>query len=420
MRGIQIPAAAPRLALALLATTVVVGCGTTQRPGQAATTVASTAAKPASHAPPASRPAAIPAPRSTRLASITFTSPAAGYGIFTGRAGGRCQALAGRTADGGARFGPLVGVTAWRCDSYAPAAALTADDHGDAFLYDPRLFVTHDGGRTWANGHQPGVVMAIATAGRSAWMLRADCPHHGGTCPLRLLESANGGRTWAPSPAQPPGATVRAVAVQPAEEPAAGQTWLLRTGRSSAYVLSGPVRGVAPMWFTADGGATWSARQVRCGPIAAISTTLTAAPDGTLLAVCAGQPAAGYQQKSAARSTDGGRSWTVHTPCPVSRMTCHGGMPLDSGYLGQIDAVSAGTAFLVGDRNSLLVTTDGGSQWRTGRPVIGDSSGGTSQVIFVSRRDGFVLGDDTRNNERPTIWRTTDGGKHWSGVVPRP
>jgi photosystem II stability/assembly factor-like uncharacterized protein len=41
-------------------------------------------------------------------------------------------------------------------------------------------------------------------------------------------------------------------------------------------------------------------------------------------------------------------------------------------------------------------------------------------VIFVSRRDGFVLGDDARNNETPTIWRTTDGGTRWSGVVPRP
>ena len=417
MRAFRSPAAAPRFALVLLATTVVVGCGTAQHPGQAATTAASTAAKPADHTTAASQTAVTTSPRSTRLAAIAFVSPAAGYGIFTGREGGRCQALAGRTTDGGARFGSLVRVTAWRCDTYAPASALAADSHGDAFLYDPGLFVTHDGGRTWGNGHQPGVVMAIVTAGRSAWMLRAGCPRHGGICSLRLLESANGGRTWAPSPAQPPGATVRAVDGQPAGEPAAGQTWLLRTGRSSGYVLSSPVDHIAPMWFTADGGATWSRRQVRCGPVGAISATLTAAPDGALLAVCAGQPGAGYQQKSAGRSTDGGSHWTVHTPCPVSGMTCHGGTPLDSGYLGQIDAVSADTAFLVGDRSSLLVTTDGGSRWRTVRPAIGDSGGGTAQVIFVSRSDGFVLGDDTRNNERPAIWRTFDGGAHWSRVT---
>ena len=418
MRGFRIPAAAPRFTLALLATSILLGCGAAARPAQHAA-IASTSAEAARRTLAAGHAAATTSGGSDgRLAAIAFTSPAAGYGMFTRQAGGRCQVLAGRTTDGGASFEPLAPITPWPCGGTLPATALAADSHGDGFLYDPGLFVTHDGGRTWANGHQPGTVLAIATAGRSAWMLRADCPRHGGSCPLRLLESADGGRTWAPSPAQPPGATVRAVAGQPAAEGAAGQTWLLRTGRSSAYVLSSPAGDVAPMWFTADGGATWSARQVRCGPITAISATLTAAPGGTLLAVCAGQPSAGYQEKSAGRSADGGSHWAVHTPCPVPGMSCHG-TPLDSGYLGQIDAVSADTAFLAGDRSSLLVTTDGGSRWRAVRPVIGDSGGGTAQVIFVSRRDGFVLGDDARRGERPAIWRTADGGAHWSAVVPR-
>jgi photosystem II stability/assembly factor-like uncharacterized protein len=73
------------------------------------------------------------------------------------------------------------------------------------------------------------------------------------------------------------------------------------------------------MWFTADGGATWSTMQVRCGPVGALSATL-----------------------------------------------------------------------------------------------------GTSQVIFVSRRHGFVLGDDSRNSETATIWRTIDGGTRSPGTVPRP
>jgi len=100
--------------------------------------------------------------------------------------------------------------------------------------------------------------------------------------------------------------------------------------------------------------------------------------------------------------------------------TCRRAGPLDFGYLAQIAAVSPRTVFLVGGRSSLLVTTDGGSHWRTVRPPLGDTSGGTSQVIFVNRRDGFALGDDFRNGEAPTIWRTTDGGRRWSGVVPRP
>ena len=402
--------------MALLAATVAVGCGAAHRPGQAATAVTPAVAT-AGHTLTA---AAAPNGSSTRLDAIAFTSKTAGYGVFTRQAPRRCQVLAARTTDGGTRFGTLAPVATWPCGGNLPASFLAADGHGDAFFYDPGLFVTHDGGRTWASAHQPGTVLAIATAGSSAWMVRADCPRHGRACTLRLLESADGGRAWAASPAQPPGATVRAVGGRPALEGAAGQTWLLRTGRSSAYVLSGPVNDNAPFWFTGDGGQTWSTGQVRCGQIGAISVTLSAAPDGTLLAVCAGQPSAGFQAKSAGRSTDGGRSWMVHAPCTPSHPGCGRGVPLDFGYLAQIDAVSPGTAFLVGDRSSLLVTTDGGSRWRAIRPLIGDSGGGTFGAIFVNRRDGFVLGDDAGHDEMPAIWRTTDGGTRWSGDLPRP
>ncbi len=237
----------------------------------------------------------------------------------------------------------LAAVTTWRCGGNLPASFLAADGHGDAFFYDPGLFVTHDGGRTWASAHQPGTVLAIATAGRSAWMVRADCPRHGRTCALRLLESADGGRAWAASPAQPPGATVRAVGGQPAQEGAAGQTWLLRTGRSSAYRAVQPGRRRRPV-------LVHRRRRGRPGPRAR-SGAGRSAPSrsrsrprrtGRCWPCAPGSPVAGFQAKSAGRSTDGGRSWTVHTPCPVSRMACRRGMPLDSGYLAQIDAVSAG------------------------------------------------------------------------------
>jgi photosystem II stability/assembly factor-like uncharacterized protein len=417
MRAFASPAAAPRFALVLLLTTAVLGCGA-QRPAQPGTASAATASK--ATTPAAAPRTAVPGPASDRLAAIAFLSRTDGYGVFTRQARGRCRLLAGRTTDGGASFGVLAAVTPFPCGGYLPAAVLAADSHGDVFLYDPGLLVSHDGGRTWAAARQPGTVLAVAAAGRSVWLLRADCRGGAGTCALRLLESANGGHTWAPAPAQPPGATVRAVAGRPAQEGAAGQTWLLRTGRSSGYLLSSPASDAAPMWFTADAGATWSARRLPCGRIGAMSATLAAAPDGTLLAVCAGQPSAGNQAKSAGRSADGGRSWVVHTACPPARYICRRGMPLYSGYLGQIAAVSAGTGFLAGDRSSLLVTTDGGRRWRTVRPLIGDSSGGTYQVIFVNPRDGFVLGVGARTSELPTIWRTTNGGTSWSGVLPRP
>jgi photosystem II stability/assembly factor-like uncharacterized protein len=81
--------------------------------------------------------------------------------------------------------------------------------------------------------------------------------------------------------------------------------------------------------------------------------------------------------------------------------------------------VTSRTTYLVGGRSSLLVTGDGGIHWQPVRPVIGDTGGGTRQVFFFSRRDGIALADDGRNNYLPTIWRTTDGGRHWSSVTPR-
>jgi photosystem II stability/assembly factor-like uncharacterized protein len=403
--------------MALLATTIVLGCGAASRPAQAAPATGSAGEKASGVKLTTSNAAATGSGAAgARLTAIAFVSRGDGYGMFTRQAGGRCQILAGRTTDGGARFGTLASVTTWPCGQNPPASFLAADGRGDVFLYDPKLFVSHDGGRTWAPGHQPGTVLAVATAGRTAWMVRAGCPPHGHACELRVLESANGGRTWAAAPAQPTGATVPEVGGQPGQEGALGQTWLVPIGRSSAYLLTSPAgHAAAPMWFTADGGASWTRREVRCG-MRALSVTLSAAPGGTLAAVCAAEPGAGFQAKSAARSADGGRTWAVHPTCLPSS-ACQPVAPLDIGYLGQIDAVSAGTVFLVGDRSSLLVTTDGGAYWRTVRPLIGDTSGGTFGVIFVDSRDGFVLGDDGQRGDRPTIWRTLDGGAHWSRVT---
>jgi hypothetical protein len=49
---------------------------------------------------------------------------------------------------------------------------------------------------------------------------------------------------------------------------------------------------------------------------------------------------------------------------------------------------------------------------------MGNTAGGTSQVIFFSPMNGIVLGDGDQENERPTLWSTSDGGARWSTRVP--
>ena len=357
------------------------------------------------------------------LTSIAFFNSMDGYGLFTRQGGINCENLVGPTADGGVTFGPLVAVTSWTCGNGGSAGSLAFDDHGDGFLYGPDLVVTHDGGKSWVQNSQPGTVLSVEALGSSVWMLETGCPStsSSATCPLRLLESPDGGRSWSASSAAPPGALG-----SPHLEAALGQTWLVRLSQLSAYLLTSPAsnqQGLpdhAPLWFTQDGGKSWVNRSIPC-PIDGQSMVLSAAPTGALLAVCAGEPGAGSQAKSALRSTDGGATWTVQLSCPFTGSadpsSCASD-PLDLGYLGGIDAVSAETVFLYGDRSSLLVSHDAGVQWQAVQPPIGDTSAGTQQTIFFNGSNGVVLGEDGNNNDVSTLWSTSDGGAQWIAVVP--
>ena len=365
---------------------------------------------------------------SQTLTAIAFFNPKMGYGVFTRQGAVKCQDLVGPTTDGGAIFGPLVPVTSWTCANGASVDSLAFDDHGDGFLYGPDLMVTHDGGTTWVRSAQPGTVLSVEALGTSVWMEEAECPSPSisRTCAVRLFESTDGGRTWSSTSSAPPNAVVNAY-VGPE-----GQSWMVRISQSSAYLLQNVVSNpqdqanTAPLWFTTDGGTSWTERSIPCAVLSSLSggesISLSAAPDGTLLAVCAGEGGAGSQDKSALRSTNGGVTWTVQSSCHIASPASAPGTSCDIftfGYLGGIDAVSADTVFLYGGRSSLLVSHDGGALWQVVQPLIGDDSGGTQQAIFFNGPDGVVLGEGGATNEEVTLWSTSDGGTQWTAVVPR-
>ena len=400
----------------VLVATILAGCSSAPSVTPKKTTT-TTAATTTTYAQPA--PGTV-----TQLTAIAFFNPNHGYGYFIQSAPSSCQAKVGPTSDGGAIFPRLTTVVSWPCSNSAPASSLAFDDHGDGFLYGPDLFVTHDGGATWTASQQPGSIISVEALGTSIWMVEVECPNPTGAaeCPLILQESTDGGRVWSSSVA-PAGATARALFA----EGGRGQTWLARTSQSSAYLMSDPANfmsgqpGPVPLWFTSDGGTTWSGRSVSCA-IGEWTVSLSAAPDGTLLAVCAGQPSAGMQVKSTERSMDGGVTWTTQSACDItsgsSSTTCVTEPPT-SGYLGAIDAVSANTLFLVGGRSSLLVSRDGGVTWQAVQPLIGDTSDGSAQVIFFDSSDGIVLANDGSTDDVATLWSTTDGGVSWKERVPQ-
>jgi photosystem II stability/assembly factor-like uncharacterized protein len=346
------------------------------------------------------------------LESIDFSSPKNGLGVFTEEAPNSvtCKDLVGKSTDGGAHFISLVHAMSWNCASSVFSSSLTSDGHGNVFLYGPRLYVSHDGASTWIRVPQSESVWDVAAVGLSVWIVESKCAladfFGRSSCPIRLLESTNGGRTWRQSPNIPQGSA------SGISSGAHGQSYLVRIDRSTAYLMLEPHYSldggpsIAPLWYTSDGGKSWSNRQVPCH-ISALSSVFTVATNGTLMAACASQPSAGGQTKSVLESTNGGRTWTLKTDSNI-----------DYGYLGAIDLVSNNEAFLVGGRSSLLVTHDGGSRWKAVQPLIGSTAGGTSQVFFFGVSHGLVLGNNDSDNERLTLWSTADGGQHWTVRLP--
>ncbi len=378
----------------------------------------SVAHHPSTAGPSARTTTTVPA-QTDQLTDIAFFDPSTGYGLFTRQDQPTCQAVVGSTVTGGAFFGSLTTVTSWPCATGAPVSKLAFDDHGDGFLYGPDLFVTHDAGVTWSQVPQAGVVLSVEALGTSIWAIESSCPAPtdlSNPCPMRLLESADGGRTWV-GVAVPSGATTVGLGAQ---------SWLVRVSVTAAYLASNPSfspeaqPSTAPLWYTADGGRTWSARRVECA-FNALADVIAVAPDGTLVAVCADQPSAGTQAKSTVRSTDGGLTWRIMTPCPgdggALTFACSTTGPLPAGYLGEIDAVTGATVYLLGGRSPLLVTHDGGVTWAEAAAPIGDEPGGYQNVIFFNESDGIVLGDNGQTGVT-TIWSTSNGGATWQSVIP--
>jgi photosystem II stability/assembly factor-like uncharacterized protein len=104
------------------------------------------------------------------------------------------------------------------------------------------------------------------------------------------------------------------------------------------------------------------------------------------------------------RTSDGGKVWTaLLDPCPLIRSVHFVTPGLGYAVAGGSDVrIDGGVPAPVGG-GELLMTADGGRGWR----VVPGAPAQAQTVCFSSPADGF-LGTPGR------IWRTTDGGRHWS------
>jgi len=402
------------VAVVLLAAIVAtIGYGASGNGGHTSQPRATAPARPGAGptGPTAHAPSSAPLTAPPSLERIAFFSPTLGYGLFRQTEGGFCELAVARTTDGGRSFAVPVPVAP--CDRFdiTTSAGLAFDDHGDGFLYGTSLFVTHDGGTSWQPDPQPGPVVSVEALGSSIWMLEARCPQpvsqtRSQRCPVQVSVSTDGGRTWAQTAAQRPSASTTG---------RIGRWWgaLVRVSVTASYVVAAPptptsapgrtTSGTVPLSFTVDGGRTWAERTIPCGADAQ-RAILSAAPSGTLIAVCGWSTGIGGQQRKAVLvSTDEGTTWSKTATC--APFAC----ALSSGYLGVVDAVSSSTAYAIGGRGRLLETTDGGAEWSADQVTGG--GGGPTDVVFFGPSDGIA-------STTGRLWHTTDAGQSWSGTTP--
>lgn len=307
---------------------------------------------------------------------------------------------------------PIASPWGAQLDFSSPTHGFLWEEQSSVSAVQP-LWVTSDGGRTWARAPIGPVVSDVSAIGNDVWAVVNQCignPEPASTvgCSTTLERSSDGGTTWssaAPIPTIPSGTETK----QSVE--------LARMTSAHAYVLtfdpSFKVGGaLEQISYTSDAGATWTTRPDPCqGSLFFYASELAGAGTNDLWLFCAGEPSAGLQPKALYRSYDGGITWNLVssaiegvTGSPIAGL---GNLP-ESGYFGEptlghqnIAVLSPSTAWLFLDRSQVIETTDGGHTWRNAS-LPGFSPDGYGSVVFADARHGWV--------DYPSygIWETTN------------
>jgi photosystem II stability/assembly factor-like uncharacterized protein len=322
------------------------------------------------------------------VTDFDFVSPTTGWAIGISCVDETCAAATWRTDDGGSTWGPEVVVAnGVPRDSYKEqdpkgggARSLRMVDANEGFAFNPDLYVTHDGARTWRRVPQPSKVAGISVAGPSVWVTEHGCATDADCAPA--IRSGTVGPAFALRPLRVPATR--------------GSTLVRRTDALHGYLLAFDAPGRTPgtLHRTADGGATWQAAVNPCP--GAVFAALSAGAGRPLLAVCSGEVAADDNlvhrvPKQAFSSADRGMTWH-RLPDPP-----------EVGELTDLTALSPTTAYATTQLPArLLVTVDGGASWH---PANGAAlkGYGYSNLDVADATHAWAMGDEG------SLWRTTDG-----------
>ncbi|MGB2952805.1 MAG: sialidase family protein [Gaiellaceae bacterium] len=269
------------------------------------------------------------------------------------------------------------------------------------YLFGPALFVTRDGGRSWARENSPPVESLEPGSGGVVRLVydHTGCP---GPCDRTVQVAPAGSTTWR---------TLVRLGFPRADSRETGAE-LIRGGSGVIYVpIYGSLAAGAGTQHTIifrslDGGRSWRRLGDPCGGSGFRvhdAVALAAVPGGLLAALCVPRTAT-PKGRFVLTSTDEGSSWGPRRPVPGSPWLI---AAASSTHLVVADGPAGGRG---PHTYRLAASADGGVRWKTiitDREQINPSAPSRAFLGFEDADVGRWVGYER------AVWTTRDGGAHW-------
>ena len=353
-------------------------------------------------------PILAPVPGNFRPTSVTFIGTHTGWVIGQALSPGHCATQfctsVARTDDAGGTWAGVPAPLTGGPDGATGVSKIRFLNTHDGWAFGPQLFVTHAGGKTWAQVDTHGQrVTQLETVGDRVFAVFASCSGPGTAYAARctgftLYSSPASAQDWAPVGPATTGLTSGA-----ASEAAS----LVLTG-SRGYLLgpdgtlyAGPVDGSAAWQRVSSlvSPCTVGAAQADGQPTGAL---LGAVNGGDLIVACASGSSGGNlsvsrQQKLIYSSPNGGVSWIQMAKAPTA------------GVAYWLAAGPSG-AVVLGTDQGIDVLPAGEIAWQASSLTGSGPAGGFGYVGMTTDKQGIALPADPSSG---TVWFTFDGGRSW-------
>ena len=331
-----------------------------------------------------------PPPAGFEADSASFVSAQAGFVLGSrGCSLLPCKALLEKTANGGATWAKVAAPNVKLVPPFTttPATAVSTvrfANKNDGWLFNPGLWQTTNGGKTWRRVALSGEAAALAVSGGEAYVSIHNA--NGSFVTAKLYKSAVGSTTWT---------QVRGVAPQ---------NDLTAFGHSAWA-------GVAPdLWTTVNSGKTWTKLSFKC-PAGVLSPSAVAASSPSDIAIACsdqGYPQPGFSIKEVFTSTNGGKTFHLQ------------GKPSEAGQVYQLAMVPGNPKVLTLEAASgatfLDRSVNGGKTWA--QAEFFDGGTGMRDLAYVSPATGYIVhvSDSPALAYGLGLLKTTNAGKTWRTV----